>query len=169
MDSYTRDNYDVIRKGNFWPMLKKAWKRAFTKKNILAGWEGTGLYPTNYRKPLSKIQHLVKSSSPKHPASSHSLSTPYTTKALKRQTIRFLQRLSEASHSEIKKSFLKISSVALGGMSEVNIEREINTKVRNKDAPIKTKDRRRFTKILVITVSGWCRKCLVKENYLRMK
>ena len=83
VDSYTRDDCDVIRKGNFWPILQKARKRAFTKKNIPAGWEGIGLYPTNDRKPLRKILHLVKPSSPKHPPSSHTFSTPYTAKALK--------------------------------------------------------------------------------------
>lgn len=37
VDSYVRNVPDVIRKGNFWPLLKAARSRAMTKKNILEG------------------------------------------------------------------------------------------------------------------------------------
>ena len=165
VDAWTRDRYDVIRKGNFWPMLKKARQCAFTKQNILSGWEATGIYPHNYRRPLSKIQHLEvnKFLSPKRPVSAHSLSTPHTVKALKRRTIRFLQRLPDASQSEIKKSFLKVTSAALGAMTEVDIEREINNRLRRLNVPVKTKDRRRLTKIRVITGADVEKLRLAKE------
>jgi len=137
-------------------MLKKARWRVFTEQNITSGWEATGIYPPNYRKLVSRIQHLKvdKYLSPKRPVSSHTLLTPHTVKALKRHTVRFLQRLPNASQSEIKKSFLKITSAALGALTEVDIEREINNRLGGPgaiDAPVKTKDRRRLTKIRVIT------------------
>lgn len=57
VDSWIRDPHNVIKKGNFWPMLKKARLQAFTKQNIQAGWAATALYPPHPQKPFGKIQH----------------------------------------------------------------------------------------------------------------
>ena len=91
VDTWTRDYYDVIQKGNFWLMLKKAHKCVFTQKNIKAGWEGTGIYPHNYRKPLSRIQYkkLDKYQSPKRPTIPLYLLTTHTPRALKRHNTYF--------------------------------------------------------------------------------
>ena len=88
--------------------------------------------------------------SPKPLVCAHSLST-HTVKALKQHIIRILQRLPDASLSKIKNSFLEVTSAALGAMTEVDIGREIDHRLRTLDAPGKTKDRRRLTKIRVIT------------------
>jgi len=58
---------------------------------------------------------------------------------------------------------LKVTSAALGAMTEVDIEREINNWLRRLDAPVKTKDRRRLTKIQVITGADVEKLRLAKE------
>ena len=35
VDAYVRESYDIVRKGNFWPFLRNARNKAFTKSNIM--------------------------------------------------------------------------------------------------------------------------------------
>ena len=108
--------------GNFWPMFKRASRRAITVGNVKGGWVATGLYPLNYRAPLSKLLPDTDfTSSVKQRFSPKQLQTPRTPKALKTHTLRFFHHLPSAFKTEIKKQFLKVSAAALGAMTEANI------------------------------------------------
>ena len=56
VDAYVRESFDILRNGNFWPFLRNACKKAFTKLNIIGAWVGAGLWPPNARKPLSRLR-----------------------------------------------------------------------------------------------------------------
>lgn len=48
VNRYTKVNFNILRKGNFWPLLKIPRTKAYTKSNILKGWKGSGIWPCNF-------------------------------------------------------------------------------------------------------------------------
>ena len=77
-----------LTKRNFWPLFRDAWNRAFTTKNIEAGWRATGIHPLNPGKVLSKISHSSDVTPPQTASEERAMKTPGSLRAIRRITRR---------------------------------------------------------------------------------
>ena len=67
-------------KGFFWPMFKRSWDKAFTKKNIQLAFCKAGIWPTNSTHVLKTITRPT----PPTPERSSELRSPKSAKAIRR-------------------------------------------------------------------------------------
>ena len=79
------------------------------------------------------------------------LQTLRTSKAPKRHITQFLQLLHKAFQTEIKKSFLTLLASPLGAMTELDIERVLNHKIKKQSEKVMQPSKKHLTRIRAIS------------------
>ena len=143
VERLNRGGIDQIGKEHFTSLYKPARSKAFTKRNILAGWAATGLFPFNPDRVLRGIQKpqsqlTVPDVSQKQPASiaqDESVQTPLTpvtpttTEALaqlQNRIERDVYTLDETSKERVRKHVRKITTAAKTAIAECALLQDQN-------------------------------------------
>ena len=152
VDKWSRAHpYQVISKGDFFPLCQRARYAALTEKNIKAAFAATGIFP--FRR--AQVMHLIEkiSGQRQHSPTTVNQQPPYTVPTTAREVVGLRQVVEASNNLEVVKAGGRALAAAAGNAIAASVI--ANETIRQiASAPRKSKsDRRHISKALLISRS----------------